>query len=161
MFNIKNDEEPAPERTAGMPNVPLMWMHLTWLPVFAPLVPFIIWRIIRKKNPQAGTHFRNILNASFTFILFHVLSIFTGVGILFFLVSFGFIEGTVWLTTFEEHGHAGGYVYTPNPTPMMLIFVVYMIAFVCVIVSIRSVSIAAREGKVLPYWWAIRFFKAR
>jgi len=146
--------------TAEPSNVPLMWMHLTWMPTgFLPIIPLIIWRVIGKKNPQAGTHCRNILNASFTFLLFHTLSIFTFLGALVALITFEVIEGEVWRMTPTEHGTYGVYTYTPNPIPGILLMAIYMSALVCAIVSIVTVSIAARKGKVLPYWWAIRFFK--
>jgi len=151
MLDMKNDEGLASEQIAGRSNTPLMWMHLTWLPSFLPVVPYIIWKIVEKKNSQAGTHFRNILNASLTLVIFHALAVFSMVGMLFVLVSSGFIEGTVdWFPS-------GFVVHTPNPIPGILFFTVYMSVLVCVIVSIIKVSMAARKGKTLPYWWAIRF----
>ena len=152
---MKNDEGFASEQAAGRSNTPLVWMHLTWLPSFLPVVPYIIWKVVEKKNSQAGTHFRNILNASLTFVIFHALAVVSMVGMMFFLVSFGFIEGTIdWFST-------GFNVHTLNPIPGILFFTIYLSVFVCVIVSIIKVSIATRKGKTLPYWWAIRFFKVK
>jgi len=157
---MKDNDELIPEQTASEPsNAPLMWMHLTWLPTLFPLIPLFIWRVIRKKNPQAGKHLKHIHNASFTFFIFHAISLFSFIGLLVALVSFGFIEGTVWWRTFEEHGHIGVSFHTPNPIPGLLFLAIYMSALVCAIVSIVFVSAAARKGKVLPYWWAFRFLK--
>ena len=151
---MKNDEELVSEPVAGCSNTPLMWMHLTWLPTFIPVVPYYIWKAIKKKNPQAETHFRNIINASLTFVIFHALAIFSMIGMMFFLVTFGFIEGTI------VYGPGAVSVHIPNPIPGILFFAVYMSVFVCVIVSVVTVSKAARKGEVLPYWWAIRFRRA-
>ena len=163
MSDIENDKE-LTEPTTGTPsvsNTPLMWMHLTWWPPgFVPLFSLVIWMVIRRKNPQAWIHFKNILNASFTFILFHTLSLFSFLWIAVALISYGFIEGEVWWMTFEEHGSPGGFsFYTPNPIPGMVYVAIYMSVFVCVLISTVIVGIAAKKGKVLPYWWAIRFFK--
>jgi len=149
-----NDEELIPEQTSSEPsNTLLMWMHIMWLPTIMPIVPLLIWGLICQRKPQAWKHLKNILNASFTFIIFHTVSLFSFIGILTALVSCGFIEGTVWW-------HPLGFnAYTPNPIPGILFLAIYMSVLVCVIISIVFVSIAARKGQVLPYWWAIRFFR--
>ena len=156
MSDIENDKE-LTEPTTGTPsvsNTPLMWMHLTWLPPgFVPIIPLIIWGSICVRKPQAWTHLKNILNASFTFILFHTLSLFSFLWIAVALVSYGFIEGTVWWHPFGFH------VHSPNPIPGMVYLAIYMSVLACVVISIIKVSIAAKKGKVLPYWWAIRFFR--
>ena len=151
---MKDNEELIPEQTASEPsNAPLMWMHLTWLPTFFPVVPLFIWRVIRKKNPHAEKHYKNILNASFTFFLFHTLSVFTIVCMNVALISFDFIEGEVWWSF-------GGVSYqTDNPIPTSLFVVIYISVFFYVLVSTITVGVAARKGQCLPYWWGIRFFR--
>ena len=151
---MKDNEELIPEQTASEPsNTPLMWMHITWLPTIMPIVPLLVWGFICQRKPQAWKHLKNILNASFTFILFHTVSLFSFVGLMVALISFGFIEGKVWW-----HPLGVSY-YSENPIPGIGFFAIYMSALVCVIVSIVFVSMAARKGQVLPYWWAIRFFR--
>jgi vacuolar-type H+-ATPase subunit I/STV1 len=157
---MSDTEEQIPDQIASEPsNTPLMWMHIAWLPTIMPIVPLLIWGFICQRKPQAWKHMKNILNASFTFILFHTVSLFSFIGLMIAFISHGFIEGTVWWSTFEEHGHTGVSFHTPNPIPGILYLAIYMSVLVCAIISIVFVSAAARRGKILPYWWAIRFFK--
>jgi hypothetical protein len=98
-------------------------------------------------------HFRNILNASLTLVIFHCVSLFFFTGFVFALISFGIIEGEIY-----GEGAGGGW-YTPNPIPGIVYLAIYMCVLLYIFVSTIIVGMAARKGKIVLYRGAIRFFK--
>ena len=117
----------------------LMWMHWTWLPFWIIAVIIWLWLFIQSKHPQVSVHGKNILNAFISFFLYcFCLNLFTFVT----LVTFGLQA--------EHYLVAVGVYICVISVPCLWIYV---------LVSSVIVGLAARKGKILSYWWAIRFFK--
>ena len=152
-FNIEQTDIP-PQTQRG--TTALMWMHITWLPFIPlPLHTYIIWRYLKNKHPQANAHGKNILNALLTFLLIHFVSLFSFIGIGLALITFGFVEGEIYWTPTSVHFHYQSVV-------LSLFFITWFLClFIGAITSTITVGLAARRGKVFPYWWAIRFFKTK
>ena len=136
----------------GTPSTALMWMHITWLPL-SGLVSIIIWFLMKDKHPQVRIHAKNILNAFYTFFLFYCLSLFFYVGIFIAMIAFGIIDGKIYWGPMSVHG------YSPNPLPFLVFFAYILCMIVFIVASSITVGKAARKGRVVPYWWTIRFYK--
>jgi uncharacterized Tic20 family protein len=121
-----------------------MLMHLTlpYLPVMLVILLFV-WFVT--KHSQAIAHGKNILNAYITLVIV-ILAISPVMQVLVYhpdiQIQTGFAIPEFVLITLS--------------IIMGVLGCIFSFAF---FYSVILVAIAARKGKVLPYFWAIRFFK--
>jgi uncharacterized Tic20 family protein len=141
MSTTPQDEDVQPGNRTS--NVALMWMHLTWWCVQPAAI--IIWFVIKNKHPQATVHGKNILNAFIT----EQIAVFAVMPILAVMVYHVDIQMLTGYTIPE-------FVLITLSVILSMIVCAYWFILVY---SLIYVVIATRKGKILPYFWAIRFFK--
>ena len=136
---MKDDKQFTPEQTEisleGTPSVALMWMHLTWFS-FWP-VALIIWFVMRNKHQQASTHGKHIINAAITYQIWCI-----AIAPIVCFVYFSFVDVPIASVIMFFSLMCFGCIFN-------------FIFFYPAILS----ALAARKGKCIPYWYAIRFFQ--
>lgn len=132
----------------GLPSIGALWMHFTWM--FVPLITLIIWTVVKDKEPQANTHGKHIFNAFLTMLVYNFA---LGVAIAITTIVNAIINETM-------------VVYTDDPVPPLVSGGINLMVFCCAlffgiraIVSAIKAGIAAGNGEVVPYTWAICLFK--
>jgi uncharacterized Tic20 family protein len=144
MTDTSDDKGFTPE--SGVSYHPLMLIHWAWLlspliPIVGPvtlifpLVPFFVWNGAKNKYPQAIIHLKNVLNAHFTLMILVVC---------------------IWLIS-----RLLGIAPLPSPDndEFIIMGFIWSVVLLILIHSVWCVAAVAERGRVLPYWWAIRFFK--
>jgi hypothetical protein len=137
----------------GTPSVALMWMHWTWFPCWP--VAFVIWCNIKNKHPQARVHAQNINNAFVSFGLLLVLI----TAVIGFSPIFLWVLTLIAAAVFGKFNSGFNVGNLPDPVPFFSIIepaivLWFLIWIVCLVVNSISVGLAAKKGKVVPYWWA-------
>lgn len=139
----------SPSTSQGTPNATaLMWMHWAW--IFVPIASLIIWTVIKDKEAQANTHGKHVLNAFLTFMIY----------------SFIFGVSIAITTIVQAVIHETFSSYNDDFIPVLISGIISLIILAGIlffsiraVISAIKIGIAAGNGEIIPYKWAICFLK--
>jgi len=139
---------PLDSTSTGTPSTGSLWMH--WAFPFIPILSLIIWTVIRNNDPHANTHGKHILNA---FCSLFIRRIVLGIVLIGNSIAVGIIIN-------EFVGADDEFVPMLISGIISLLLLVYAIFVeIRAIVSAIKIGTAAGNGEVVPYKWAMCFFK--
>ena len=138
----------APSTVNGNPSVGAMWMHWAW--IFVPLASLIIWTVIKDKEEHANAHGKHVLNAFLTFMIHSVIF---GVAVAITVVVKAIIH-----ETFSSYNDDFIPVLLSGAISLTILAGILFVSIRAVISAIK-IGIAAGNGEIIPYKWAICFCK--